>query len=249
RHCTIVAPVVAGDLATVRLYECSYSAISRTGTGNIVDESPRLSDAPWKVHKWDWGPDLANAQIAVRGTPIDAGSGQVLLEVTDSAGDAEAVEQPADAAGALDSSFTPARTPRFITQVSIDALDPDVTMFFGLRKTLGVAVPAATEDHAGFIWDGTDFFASSDDGAAIQQTDLTDPSTGDLVQLEVIVFGGLTTVGRVEFYIDGVLVATHVTRIPVDPLDWQHLLQTAGLGTGDLVQVTVKNGGCQECPV
>ena len=121
-------------------------------------------------------------------------------------------------------------------------------MFFGLRETLGDDVPAATEDHAGFIWDGSDFKASSDDGVATQETNLTTPSTDAQHQIEVIVFGGVTTVGWVEFYVDGILVATHSTRIPVNALDWQHLLETAGGGGGDAIDVTVRAGGVQECP-
>ena len=66
------------------------------------------------------------------------------------------------------------------------------------------------------------------------------------VQLEVIVFGGQA----VRFFVDGVLVVTHnvAAGIPDVALDWQHLLETAGAGGGDVVQATVRNGGVQECP-
>ncbi len=248
RHCEIVPAILAGNTTLIRLKNCSYRTISRTGTGNIVDESPVLMDAPWKVHKWTWQAVLAQAQVSIRGTPKDAGTGQVLLEVTDNKADQEAVERFAEIAGALGNEFTPARTPRFLTQIAVDSFDAQVTMFFGLRATLGNAVPAHPEHHAGFIWTGAAFNASSNDGAATQTTVLATPSTDAQHQLEVIVFGGVTTVGKVEFYVDGVLVATHPTRIPVNGLDWQHLLATAGGGTGDLIQVTVRQGGCQECP-
>ena len=248
RHCPIEAPVVAGNLATVRMKNCSYRAIQRTGTGNIVDESPDLKDAPWHVQRWSWMATLAQSQVSVRGTPVDAGTGQVLLQVVDSVVDVEAVESGTEAAGALSNKLTPARTPRFITQIVVDSFDAEVTMFFGLRETLGDAVPAATEDHAGFIWDGTNFKSSSDDGVGIQENNLAEPSTDTLHQLEVIVFGGVTTVGWVEFYVDGLLVQTHVTRIPVNDLDWQHLLPTAGGGGGDEIDVTVRAGGVQQCP-
>jgi len=248
RNCAIEAPVVAGNTAIVRLKNCSYRAISRTGTGNIVDESPVLMDAPWKVHRWSWQAALANAQVAVRGTPLDAGSGQVLLEVTDDATESEAVEQSGEVAGSLANHFTPARTPRFLTQISVDSFDAHAYMFFGLRNAVSDYVPVATEDHAGFIWDGTNFMASSDDGGGILQTNLATPSTDAHHQLEVIVFGGVTAVGWVEFYVDGVLVATHTTRIPVLTLDWQHLLEADSSGGGDAIDVTVRSGGCQECP-
>ncbi len=248
RNCVIEAPVVAGNLATVRMKNCSYRAISRAGTGNIVDESPYRSDAPWHVVKWNWMTALASMDVGVRGTPIDAGSGQVLLEVTDNVADFEAVEANTEAAGSLQNAFTPARTPRWMAQIAVDSFDAHVTMFFGLRETLGNAIPGATEHHAGFIWDGTNFKASSDDGVATQTTNLTTPPGNVHVSLEVIIFGGVTTVGWVEFYMFGILVATHSTRIPVNTLDWQHMLLTAGAGGGDDIDVVIRTGGCQECP-
>lgn len=246
RHCAIEAPVVAGNLATVRLKNCSYRAIQRTGTGNIVDESPWLSDAPWKVHKWNWMTALANMDVGVRGTPIDAGSGQILLEVTDNVAGQEAVETNPEAAGSLANELTPARTPRFITQVVVDSFDPHVTMFFGLRATRGNAVPGMGEDHAGFIWNGAMFAASSSDGGGVgSQILLATPSTNEQHQLGVIVFGGQ----RVEFYVDGDFrFVVAAIGIPDATLDWQHLLATAGGGGGDEIDVTVRNGGVQECP-
>ncbi len=248
RNCAIEAPVVAGNLAIVRLKNCSYRAIQRVGTGNIVDESPDLKDAPWHVQRWNWLAALAQSQVSVRGTPLDAGTGQVLLQVVDNVADVEAVESGTEDANALSNKLTPARTPRFITQIAVDSFDPHTTMFFGLRETLGDAVPAATENHAGFIWDGANFKASSDDGVGIQENNLDTPDTDAQIQLEVIVFGGITTVGWVEFYVEGILVETHVTRIPTVDLDWQHLLPTAGAGGGDAIDVTVRGGGVQQCP-
>lgn len=251
RRCAIEAPVFAYPSGIIRLKECSYRKIQRLLGGNIVDESPQLQDAPWKVHKWNWMTALANMDVAVRGTPLDAGSGQVLLEVTDNVAGQEAVEANPEAAGALANQFTPDRTPRFMTQISVDSFDPHVTMFFGLRATLGNAIPGPAEDHAGFDWDGTNFRAISSDGGGVGvQTNLTTPSVDAQHQLEVIVFGDVGGAGSVEFYVDGMLVATHTAAAgkPNAAMDWQHLLATAGGGGGDVIQVTVRNGGCQECP-
>ena len=235
---------VSCSAGIIRLIDCLYQWINRTATGNIVDQSPFLADMPWHVQKWSWQAALANSQISVRGTPLDAGTGQILLEVTDNVAGSEAVESGAEAAGALSNKLTPARTPRFITQIAHDAFDAHTTAFYGLREVLGDYVPAATEEHAGFVWDGTDFQASSDDGAATETTNLAEPSTDAQHQLEVIIFGGV----RVEFYVGGTLVATHTARIPSAALDHQHLLETAGLGGGDAIDVTVRNGGVAECP-
>ena len=244
KNCAIEAPVVAGNLALVRLKNCSYRAISRAGTGNIVDESPCPASTPWKVQKWDWMTALASMDVGVRGTPLDAGSGQVLLEVTDNIADFEAVETNPEAAGSLGNEFTPARTPRWVGKIAVDSFDAHVTMFHGLRETLGDAIPLAAEHHAGFNWNGTNFRAVSSDGAVIEATNLTTPTVNVQVTLEVIIIGGV----EVEFYIDGILVATHSTRVPTNTLDWQHELVTAGAGGGDAIDVTIRDGWCQECP-
>lgn len=246
RHCAIEAPVVAGNGTLVRLKNSSYKAIQRAGTGNIVDESPDLKDAPWHVQKWDWMTVLANMDVSIRGTPVDAGSGQIMLEVTDNVAGQEAVELTTAVAGSQAVRFPAATTPRFLTQIGVDSFDAHVTMFFGLREILGNAIPVAGEEHAGFDWNGTNFRAISSDGAVQEATNLTTPTANTHVQLEVIVLGGV----QVEFYVNGVLVATHSTRIPGAAwLSWQHLLATAGAGAGDVIQVTVKNGGCARCPV
>lgn len=247
RHCAIEAPVVTGGGGNVRMKDCSYRAIQRGGAeGNIVDESSQLQDYPWHVVKWNWMTALANADVAVRGTPVDAGSGQIMLEVTDNAPDAEAVEAELAAAGSLSNKITPQRTPRFITQISVDSFDPHVTMFFGLRETLGNAIPGGAEHSIGFDWDGTNFRAVNCNALGQTATNLDIPGTDALHQLECICIYG-TMIGCV-YYVDGIFVAAHTTKLPNQPLDWQHLLATAGAGGGDVIRVTIRNGGVQECP-
>ncbi len=246
RHCSIEAPVIAGANAEVRLKNCSYRAIqtSSGALGNIIDESPQLRDYPWHVVKWGWMTALASADVGVRGTPVDAGSGQIMLEVTDNAPDFEAVEANTEVAGSLDNAFRPQRTPRFMKQISVNNFDAHATMFFGLRETLGNAVPGAAEHFMGFDWDGTNFRAINCNATGDVHTDLDTPDTDVQHQLEVLNIYGT----RLEFYVDGIWVATHTTKMPTQPLDWQHLLATAGAGGGDVIQVTVRPGGVQECP-
>jgi len=246
RNCAIGAPVVAGNGAIVRMKNCSYRAIQRTGTGNIVDESPDLKDAPWHVQKWTWQAALANSQVAVRGTPIDGGSGQILLEVALNVAGQEAVEQLPEAGGARDNSLIPLRTPRMITQFMWDRTGANQFVFFGLRETPGNAYPAAAEESAGFHYNSaTGFVARSSTAAGDEDTVMgVAPDHLGIIQLEVIIFGGVS----VEFYIDGVLVATHTTRVPTANLRWQHLLYTDGGGAATDVDVEILNGGWQQCP-
>ena len=228
----------------IRVRNSQYRSIARTAGGNIVDESPELKDTPWHVEKWDWQSVIAQAQVSIRGTPQDAGSGQILLEVTDNVADQEAVESFPEIAGALANFLSPSMTPRFLTQISVDSFDPHVTMFFGLRETPGNAIPGAAEHHAGFDWNGTEFRAINCDGVVQFGMVLGIPSTDTQHQLEVVIIGGVQS----EFYVDGVHVWTDPSQVPENSLYWQHLLATLGAGGGDLVQVTVRNGGAQECP-
>lgn len=233
----------------IRLIGTQYRAINRSATGNIVDQSPYLADMPWHVQKWSWQAALANSQVAVRGTPIDGGSGQVLLEVTLNAAPGarvEAVEQLPEAGGARENSLIPLRTPRMITQFMWDRTGANEFVFFGLRETLGNAYPAAAEESAGFHYDSaTGFVARSSTAAGNEDTVMgVAPDHLGIIQLEVIIFGGV----RVEFYIDGVLVASHTTRVPTANLRWQHILYTDGGGAATDVDVEILNGGCQQCP-
>lgn len=236
---------VTSSAGIIRLVGTQYRAINRSATGNIVDQSPYLGDMPWHVQKWTWQAALANSQVAVRGVPLDGGSGQVLLEVVLNAAGQEAVEQLLEAGGARDNSLNPTRTPRMITQFIWDRSGANEFVFFGLRETLGNAYPAAAEESAGFHYDSaTGFVARSSTAAGNEDTVCTTPGHAAIYQLEIVIFGGV----RVEFYINGVLVATHTTRVPTASLNWQHLLYTDGGGAATDVDVEILNGGCQQCP-
>ncbi len=234
-------------LAVIRLKNCSYRIITRT-LGAIVDESPNPPSYAFKTLKRNWDALVAGGNIATRtavgGAVTSGGSGQARLRIDNTALDAAGVENAADAVGALDSSWTPGRAPRYCQQISVSAFSAVVTMFFGLRATPGAAVPALAEDHAGFIWTGAAFNASSSDGAGVGQvTALGTPSTGAQHQLEVVILPA-----AVEFYVDGVLVATHVTvGIPNNTMDFQEyeISATGGAGTSD---ITLREGFLMECP-
>jgi len=246
-----IVPTVTASAGIIRLLGTQYRAINRTATGNIVDQSPYIGDMPWHVQKWTWQVALANSQVAVRGTPRDDGSGQVLLEIDTAVGpDQEAVEA-LPAVGPYPRTFDPAKTPRMITQYLWNRTGAGEFTFIGLRETPGNAYPAGggAEHCAGLIYDTTapaaTFFARSDDGTNHEDTNIPAAGLSHAVQhqVEIIIFGGV----RVEFYIDGVIVATHVTRRPTNALYWQHLLYTDGSSAG-VVDLAVRNGGVQECP-
>ncbi len=253
RHSTFHPSVIAAaDATQIRLLNCFYRTITRSESSNIVDESPYPASYAFHVIKKTWEVALAaNTNIATRiaagGLVTVGGNGQARLRINDNAADAAGVESAADAAGSLASTFTPARTPRYCQQISVSAFRATTTMFFGLRGVLGAAVPGAAEHHAGFKWNGANFIASSSNGGGVGgTTNLATPSTGAQHQLEVIVIGGI----KVEFYVDGALVATHTTaaKIPTAALYFQEYEVSTGGGGATTSDITLREGFVQECP-
>lgn len=235
----------SGSGGGIRIKNCSYRIITRSG-GYIVDESPILIDSIYHLVSEQFEANVANANYNTRvtgGSVTNGGPGQAVLRVTAN-GNIAGIEQNAEATGGLVTTFNPTRTPRFCLQFSSDSFPANSSMFFGLRATLGDAVPAMNENHAGFRWNGVNFIASSSNGGGVGVADnCTTPSTGVQHQLEIIIFGGV----QVEFYIDGVLVFTHATAAgrPTGELSWQDLLVNAAAQT---IDVSLRRFFLQECP-
>ena len=237
--------------AILRVRESQYRSILRT-TGNIVDESPYPPMAAY-YHRYvrNWAAlTNVNARVGGGGGVALSGGDSVRLLINDNnVADLAGTDQLAEASGAVSSAFTALRTPRYVITTSLDTLRVTSRNFYGLRQTLGGAVPtgAGAENYAGFDWDGTNFRAVSSNGAGVgAQTNLTSPSLGVRHVLEVIVLGGV----QVEFYVDGVLVATHstVAGLPTGAMDWQELIATTGAGAATTSNITVSDGFIVECP-
>ncbi|MFH1485897.1 MAG: hypothetical protein ABIH46_07495, partial [Chloroflexota bacterium] len=248
---------LAASAGIIRIANSQYRSVVRTGTGNIVDEDPDLKDAPWHVMNRGWESLDAYDVTGVVGGGVIAlgGSGQVALTITNAAIDVAGICSPLDVANSLESSWKVERTPRYLKSIGIHLYGAGANgnrMFFGLRETIGNAVPdpAGAEEYAGFDWDGTDFRAVSSDGGGVgvQTAVATDPIVDVHHQLEVIIFSGV----QVEFYVDGVLVATHSAAAGLPNaatfLDWQELIHALGTGAAAAGVVTVRRGGVQECP-
>jgi len=247
-NCRLAGTAVAhlrADSGIIRVRNCQYRSAVRSGTGVIIDESPELKTGPYHIVKHLW-PSLDNTAQIVTGAggvvALSGGDAATLKVDEDQVGTAR-IDQLAEVTSALSGALTPARCPRGIIQLSTNNFDPVADMFWGLRQTLGAAVPAATEHHAGFTWNGTNLIATSDDGTASETTNLATPSVDVLHTYELIIVGGV----QVEFYVDGVLVATHATRVPTNALDWTYLLESAGGGAAADVVNTIKESGYQEC--
>lgn len=245
---------LAGDLANhlvasagiIRVSNSQYHGVFRSGTGAIVDMSTTLRGDPYHHNRWNWQSVLAQSQVAVRGAPIDAGSNQVALVVTDNIADFEGVEVSPAAAGTLSNKFSCARTPRFRAQICYDADDVDVAWAFGLRQTLANTVPTTFENYAcirkvegttivrGCVCDGT---------AASNNIAISPITAGILHTFDIVILPAL-----VEFWFDGRLDDTVDAALPTGDLDWFFLLTTTGGGGGNVFRFTVLPGGVQECP-
>jgi len=242
---------VTATVGVIRLRGTQYRSAIRTGAGVVIDESLGPAAAALRVvHRlWELA-IIANQNIATRlaigGAVLSGGTGQTRLRINDNAADAAGTEQAADAAGSLASTWTPARGIRYVMPVSVANFRATTSMFFGVRGVLGVAVPAAAEHHAGFIWTGAAFNASSSNGGGVGQVSaLATPSTGVHHILEVIVVGAV----QVEFYVDGALVATHATAagVPTAAQYFQEYEISTGAGGATTSDITLREGFLQEC--
>lgn len=229
--------------------ETHYHSINRSGTGNILDHSEYIQQYIWHMFTMAWDITTGSANITRSvgsgGATSDGGTGQLTLSCAASTADFAYIANNSDATGALASTFNPERTPRNCVQFSSSGFIADSYMFFGLRTTLSATLPT-TESHFGFQWDGTNFITSNADGVTQKTNVLTTPTTGAQHQLDIIVYGSV----KIEYYVDGKIVATETSNLPTGELTWQKLLfndaTTAPLAT---VYVTLRRMSCHECPM
>jgi len=106
--------------------------------------------------------------------------------------------------------------PKFSINAKVQTQGTDYIAFLGLADPTidGTGLGALTRDHVGFIIERTasgsaTLTASSGDGTA-QQTTAISWTAGSQDLLSIVVSSG----SSVEFYVNGILEATHTTRVP-----------------------------------
>jgi len=252
-NCFIDSPVSAGNGAEVRLRNCSYKYVLRTGTGNIIETTRKMQEGIFHVVNFTWNTLVASGNVAIRknadGDVLNGGSGQGTIGVQLNKVAYAGVENAVDATGALDSSFTCARTIRMSSTYSISSFPANGKIFIGVRQTLGNAVPTLTgaENYAGLVWNGTNWTCQSSNGGGTgQSTTLASYTSGVQHTIEIEVLGSK----RVDFYRDGILVASHstATGLPSGLVDWQRLATADGGGANAFMYVTLRTGFIEECP-
>jgi hypothetical protein len=252
-NCFIDSPVSAGNGAEVRLRNCSYKYVLRTGTGNIIETTRKMQEGIFHVVNFTWNTLVASGNVAIRknvdGDVLNGGSGQGTIGVQLNKVAYAGVENAVDVTGALDSSFTCARTIRMSSTYSISSFPANGKIFIGVRQTLGNAVPTLTgaENYAGLVWNGTNWMCQSSNGGGTgQSTTLASYTSGVQHTIEIEVLGSK----RVDFYRDGILVASHstATGLPSGLVDWQRLATADGGGANAFMYVTLRTGFIEECP-
>jgi hypothetical protein len=252
-NCFIDAPVFAGNGAEVRLRNCSYKYVNRTGTGNILDTSRKLQSGIFHVVDFTWNTVITSANVYVRksgtGDLQTGGSGQGVMGVRLNSVSYVGVENNVDVTGGLDSSFTCARSIRMHQTYSVSQYVANNKIFMGVRQTVGNAVPtlAGAENYAGFSWNGTNILCQSSNGGGVgQETVLPSSVAGIQRSFEMEILGSK----RVDFYRDGILVASHsiAAGVPSGLVDWQRLITSDGGGGATYTYLTLRNGFIEECP-
>lgn len=191
-----------------------------------------------------WGDYQMDDGLAGSGSVNMGGVGQVVLEVNDSAVGSSYIYQRPEQSSALDVSFNVSRSPYFKYEFSVSRKDANAGMFFGLRQTVGAALPdPAAEKFAGFRWDGTDFKFMNGDGAGNSELSAAQTINVDTrYVIEILI----TSATNVEYYLNGVLVKTTTTGLPTGDLDFTWLLETDGGGGGTQSFLTVGKAVIQE---
>jgi hypothetical protein len=252
-NCFIDSGVYCQNGAEVRLRNCSYKYVYRTGTGNILDTTRKLPIGIFHTVDFTWNTVIASANAFVRksgtGDIQTGGSGQGVAGVRLNSVSYAGIENNADVTGGLDSSFTCARTIRMHQSASFNQFAANGKIFIGVRQTVGNAIPtlAGAENYAGFVWDGTACKAQSSNGGGVgQSTTITTPTVDQQNSIEIEILGS----NRVDFYCNGVLVASHSTAagLPSGLVDWQRLITSDGGGDSSYMYMTLRTGFISECP-
>lgn len=257
---SFVQNVGADRKGTVVLFGSSYGTLSRHGTGVIVDLGTHTHPTHMHVVRKTWtsltqlydGQGVRNAG----GMVALSGSGDLLLSVLDNqANSAAATARPHDADGAFPSKFRVERCPRYVQEAAFSSFAPNLRAFFGLRANrLANKLPTMNEIHAGIIFTGTAFIASSSDGGGVGQTSLVaghNIGTALLRRLkfEVVIYGNEKVVfktqsggGESDDY------STHMEPpgLPTGDLDYQELLFSTGEGGPSISRVTLGEGFVEE---
>ena len=175
--------------------------------------------------------DTDNANGGATGA---GGSGQIFLKVDNETNGSRAIinSRPAqanDGTTASNNDWTPSLNPYWRMEMEINSAVTLTEVFVGLRAAFGTALPAATDHHIGFKKTNAAsnaWFASNGGGAATTTTSLSASIAAS--NRHVLEFCMHDT--SIEFFVDGVLVATHTTNLPTSDLKWTIMLVVNGVG-------------------
>jgi hypothetical protein len=178
---------------------------------------------------------VTKTTTGVGGTISPGGTGQMVLKVDNNSVGSAALENEAELNSSQDNAWAVSKNPYFRQEFALDIADTQNRIFLGLRVTLGGGTIPSTENHAGLVYDGTNWLVANAVATVRTTTLLTAPSAAARHVFEMYLQGA----NRIEFWLDAVKVATHTANLPTGLLDWQAMLQSNGGGGGGARRQTI----------
>lgn len=172
-----------------------------------------------------------------------AGDGQYYLVVDDDGAGSNAYVSNDNAdTNAKETAYNASRSPYGRFEFNLDTLKSCQTMFIGFRTTPGHSEPAGAEKYAGLKLQSSTYSVVVSDGTAASHG-ISSPTINVRHVLEILIVAAT----KVEFYIDGVLVYTHTTKLPTGDLYWTAFLYSNGTGgVGEKTYLTLGQFQIQE---
>lgn len=197
----------------------------------VIHETPLL--ATWQV---------AYATGGAGADALAGGSGQLVLSANNNQIGQAHFYQKVEINNAKDNVWAVAKKPYYRIEFSLDNNDANIMAFMGLRAIPGLAIPLpAAEIYAGIRWNGTNWHATAGNGVADVTTILT-VAAGSRHVFEVWIDPGV----KVEFWLDGVRVATNTTYLPSGNLEWDMVIVGSLGGAGVIRYLTLGQWIVQE---
>lgn len=197
----------------------------------VIHETPLA--ATWQV-AYATGGAGANA--------LRGGSGQLVLSANNNNLGQAHFYQEVEINNSLNNVWQVTKNPYFRCEFSLDVNDANIQTFMGLRATPSLAIPLpAAEIYAGIRWNGTLWHAAAGNGVADVTTILT-VAAGSRHVFEVWIDPGV----KVEFWLDGVRVATNSTYLPSGNLEWDLNITGSPGGAGNVRYLTLGQWIVQE---
>ncbi|MCK9599422.1 MAG: hypothetical protein M0R06_10300 [Sphaerochaeta sp.] len=197
-----------------------------------VSRAVRRVKIDWKAHDGTNFTDFDHDEdFAAWGKTQEGGTGQLVLEIDNNQACFARAFQRVEQNNALNNAWQAASDPYFVFEFSPSVNSGFSEAFIGFRQTPGADRPLpAAEKYAGIMWTGAIWVFENSDGSGSVATSGTltiNPGSRNIVEIYIV--GGT----KVEYWLNGALIATKTTFLPTGDLEWEFLSKcNAGGGVG-----------------